>query len=1300
MHPFTSQAMNPIVQHFLPSVVRGVYRYDYELQDVADLESFARFIKGKMRFLPTKVRDAVSRLCEGPENMSAAKGRFEPPENLPKNRFEHARRWKSFFAAQPYFKAAVQDESDAEKSDKFLELEFVKRVLVPLLSDEGLRMVQPQRQVGPYFVDFALEGASKLALEVDGFGKFKEVENLDNFLKRQNYITKQGWRVIRYSYGQVMKTTGRTLRELKGILRADSKLSHVLNLAAESASFVGFEAPEAGRSSVEIVNDFYRIQDWFANRVLSEAPTGDGWVFRDEFSLDFPFVASALSTLYEFLDAVASVVEVDFDLPRVEVCGTEPPRDWGLHDRVSVRTDDDVSACSVDASTVQAGAGWVPAPARSAGPVIFRKGLGPEQIHDRLLHLTQSLFEYPEGTKQFQDRILKRMLDGDNVLGISATGSGKSFCYWLPALLRPGLTLVISPLRSLMRDQRLTLRNYGIASAEFINVDVKPPDQRRILEEVKAGYVRMLYVAPERLRIKKFLGELDRLQEFVPINFLAVDEAHCISEWGHEFRPAYLKLPLLRETLDRRNPGLRLIALTATAGKPVEQDMRSILELEEHDVVRDRTVDRVRFSYQVVRVPDGISKTQAYHEILTRDIPKSLRQPSLPRILEGRNQRGEKALGLAFCIYADPHGEHSIDDGVAHYLFQTMGLLEPEARFERSRSARRTFRLDAFSTGKVRAFSSKPPSLCPKCNCYAYTSARRDRQGTHDDEDDPEDDQGEPGNATGMKACPSCGEFEGCQAISPPNWPRMLEQNQENFKDGLYDILVATKGFGMGIDKSSVRFVVHTCMPSGLESWYQEAGRAGRDNERAHVALLVDPPSGSCISALRKEFGKPTALWRPECKNYKCPHGKEGLCDYGMQHMFLSKSYPGVVSDSIWALRRLDSLMMRSQQEGENPVTLNSSDAILGRDELALYRLMSLGLVEDYALTYEPNPRFEVSGLAPGLFARPDATNPLETVLRERLQKHLRDIPGVSAQFTDTSKAIQRLKMEHGTLDASWESIQRRQRHGSRMRPLHDLRPIHVYRSVYDHLLVLLACTYDYVLKMRYGMLHNLWEVVDEKNCRRRFLLQFDDFLGNDYKCGCCDLCCPTLEFPVNGRIAPPVNPSVEERKTELRELYDKGDFALDRLDDLTGALSEYPEANYRYACGVLEADPNNLPALFVANVFSPDEEAEGNAKRLLRTANERPLPLPQVRELYRTSRDNVKTGLLLCLNDTDTACDSPDGWKFLAAETGKPEHQEDKEIGLTHECLEFFLLVQEDLPGDIPRLASKVRELEAAFHA
>jgi ATP-dependent DNA helicase RecQ len=1291
--------VNPIVRHFLPSVIRGVYRFDDSFSEVNDEKDFQQFVEGKLKFLPSNIVADVCQAAKFSQDFRSAQHQRTLPAELLESMQTVAQRAKAFFRLHRYFADALDGDrlaTDVElkEAQNYLEIQFVKKILAPLLNAEGLRVIRPQRSVGPYFVDFALEGGTKLALEVDGFGKFKTRNDLDDFTKRQNYITAQGWRVIRFTYAQVMETTGVTLREMHNLLKADTQFRRFLTVQWHTAFFRELQPPEASRSAIDLVNNFYRIQDWLVEFALAEKSSGGPLLLKDNFGFEFPFVAAAISALYEFLDAVASIVDVGFDLPLVEVGCASQTGDWALrmHRLVSIKNADVSQVCVVDGAAVKERAGAVPVPSREAGAVKFRRDLSLNEIHERLQYFTRNVFGYSKGTLPFQTKILQRVFNGDNVLGISATGSGKSFCFWLPALLKPGLTLVIAPLRSLMRDQRLTLLNYGIASAEFINSDVDPFNQRRILEEAKFGYVRLLYISPERLRIKKFLAELARLQEFVPINFLAVDEAHCISEWGHDFRPSYLKLPFLRKTLSEDNSGFQLIALTATAGQQVQQDMLGILQLragEDGDVVQERVADRERFSYQIVSVKDGASKSKTYRDILTKQLPKALRQPSLPALVALSNGRQEKALGIVFCIYADPHGKHSIWDGTAHYLFETMRILEPAKVFESQRAGIDKFNLNAFSEGKVRAFSSKPPTLCPRCQSYAYTSKPRGNADTDDEEVVVDDEERSLNDTAGVKVCYHCKkEFDADDALKLPKWQNWVKANQVDFKNSGFDILIATKGFGMGIDKSSVRFIVHTSLSSGLESWYQEVGRAGRDNERAHIVLLTDPPNEPC----RKELGG-MEIKKPKC-SYKggCPHGKEGLCDYGKQHMFITSSYPGAESDAVSALRVLDKLIVAREESEGGAVVVNSSNKYLSHDELAIYRLTVLGLVEDYVVTYTPSPRFDLEFTAPELPDRAGAVYRLEKKMQERLAEHLSYFS--NRRGRTITQELTRCRQEYQPLETFTAKLRNFEAY-SRFTEMFDEAKLAFYRSIYEHLLLLLDHTYKDVVKMRYDMLWNLLVVVTTPKCRRlQILPHFQDSLEESYRCGACDVCAPNLEFP-EIRNAPQARASNAEKELLLEKMLSADSFDVKKLLQLADDFSDYPTAKYRQARSILEGNANNLPALFLAREFSPPEELEGNAKRLLRTANQRPVPLLEVQEIFKTSPRKLKPNLIEALNEADTACDSVAGWKFLVEEAGKPENHGNEQIAMMRECLEFFVAVEELFPDNTQSLRRKARDLE-----
>lgn len=1255
--------MNPLVRHFLPSVVRGVYRADDEFSKIEDAQAFARFVKSKLCFLPKSIAEKFQSKLSFDNGLESAQRRLYLPKNLFDTGRTSQQRADMFFALHPYFYNAIEKTFEKDGAENYLEVHFVKKILAPLLNDEGMRKVKPQFQVGNYFLDFALEGASKFAIEIDGFGKFKQRSDLDHFIERQNYITSQGWRVIRFTYAQIMKNTGLSLKLLHDLLCTDQLLLPFLTGQYQNGLTFN-EQPLI----IEIVNDFYQVQDYFVETALAVGNRAVPFRVRDSFKLGVPFVALAISALYKFFEAVQGVVDVDFDLPEVEVSGAPSNNVWEseLHPRVRTTSFANNGAHEWSALTVQCQTATLPAPAIGAGNIRFRTGQTLEAVRQGLQYFCSAVFGYKE-TKNFQDTVLQRVFNGEHVLGISATGSGKSLCFWLPALLRPGLTLIICPLRSLMRDQHLTLRNYGIASAEFINSD-NTQQHRQIMRDARLGYVRMLYISPERLRIKKFLEELAQLQQVVPINFLAIDEAHCISEWGHDFRPSYLKLPFLREKLSKENDGIQLIALTATAGQQVQEDVLGILKLRDGDIARDRGADRPKFSFQFISLKEGQDKNQVYQKILTQYLSSALKQSSLQDLLLLKNKRGEKAVGIVFCIYADPHGKHSTHDGIAHYLFETMGVIEPSQRFQGRRRVKKMHREDAFSTGKVRAFASKTPTLCPKCYSYDYTSKTKTTARINDDEYSEEviDDDTLPiaiNTTNGQKVCTNCEhEFDGQEATKPPNWEKLIKTNQIDFKESKFDVLVATKGFGMGIDKSSVRFVIHTSLSSGLESWYQEVGRAGRDDERAHIVLLIDPPNKACQTEL-DSMRYPKI---PRCKSYQsCPHGRASLCDYGKQHMFISRSYPGVNSDAVSALRVLDKLIAASNTGNGKTVALSTSNEQLSRVELSLYRLMLLGLIDDYTVTYRPNPHFDVEFVLP---ESPDNQN----------------------DMTEVQEEIQELISEFGTLEENM----------ARTKPIPSFwKYKSLFNFVYLQLLLQLRNTYKIVQKMRYGMLWNLLKISGSQECRRvGILVYFSESRDNNYRCGCCDICSPSLNF-LESRTLPRIDATIAERELELEEAYRSKSFDLVKLIRLKKYFIDYPTAKYRQAGSILEGAPNNLSALFFAREFSPQDEYAANDQRLLETANQHRLPLDEIKELYQSSKV-PNTALLLTLNDANTSCNTPDGWKFLRDESGKPVHRSNQQAVWTNECLDFMLWVDDGLSEKSESLRRKAKELEKAFYA
>ncbi|GAB6061204.1 hypothetical protein JCM31598_43210 [Desulfonatronum parangueonense] len=389
--------------------------------------------------------------------------------------------------------------------------------------------------------------------------------------------------------------------------------------------------------------------------------------------------------------------------------------------------------------------------------------------------------------RSFQHEILGRVLSGRSILGIAATGGGKSECYILPAMLFPGVTIVISPLKSLMQDQydkRIDER-YGLKNlTTYINGDVLFAERQARLKRIELGYYKLVYFTPEQIRQPHVLNSLKRAHESVGIRYLTLDEAHCISQWGHDFRDSYLNL-----VTRLSNIGIEpvRIALTATASPEVRSDLCEELHLINEPLASGGDVyvhssNRVELNLIVKPVHSTEAKVSDIIERLQHFLQKN-----------SRTEKPDAAIVFMPWTGTDP-------DIPSWYL--------PENNAPSSKGR--------YSAGVTNFGSYVERSLNTRVAIY---------HGKMDFDKDSQ--QSTPGSQLRL------GDLRG----------RSRRDEQSAFIEGQYPIMVATKGFGMGIDKPNIRLIIHRTPTSNLEAYAQEAGRAGRDGQISDVVLYYSPDS-------------------------------------------------------------------------------------------------------------------------------------------------------------------------------------------------------------------------------------------------------------------------------------------------------------------------------------------------------------------------------------------------------------------------------------------------------------------------
>lgn len=579
----------------------------------------------------------------------------------------------------------------------------------------------------------------------------------------------------------------------------------------------------------------------------------------------------------------------------------------------------------------------------------------------KLQYFAQLLFR-KDDFRAGQLPILNRALQNKSVIGLLPTGGGKSLTYQLAAMLQPGVTLIVDPLRSLMKDQYDGLINIGIDTCTYINSSVKDKSERE--KQMETSQLQFVFLSPERLCIFKFRERLKTMRDMnVYFAYGVIDEVHCVSEWGHDFRFSYLHLGrnlynyVLPKNKEKR---LTLFGLTATASFDVLADVERELSgngafpLDSDTIVRYENTNRLELQYRVEKIISATPPNSNWDIYKSKNLQVANYISKIPSLLS--ELQNAKAIETIKKRFIEREGLTEATD-----KFKIQGILNAKLNTN--------IKDNWLVSGKP--YEQGGIIFCPH------------RQGSIGVLDTATN-RGIASAIIQDLPCKDVGTFLGGDEMS----------DQERFIGNELAIMVATKAFGMGIDKSNVRFTVNLNHSSSLESFVQEAGRAGRDKKMALATILYSD---------YLDVDKDVMMYFHNNTFKGATHEKQVMNDLLSIkdiNFFIAEDETIEELDTVGVSGFLDTLLnSESNQNIVSFLSYNDNPTHTGIDKYeyvakAIYRMSCIGVVDDFTQDY-PNKRFRIvtKRKADGLYYQSLKLFLMRYYSEERAEEEIQKVP-------------------------------------------------------------------------------------------------------------------------------------------------------------------------------------------------------------------------------------------------------------------------------------------------------------------